>query len=52
MRVGIFDDGLKDHGRNDCIVNMRIDIHLLLHASGISSVLHGQIHLDELHLVA
>jgi len=52
MSVGVFDDGLKDHGGNKSIVEMGVNLHLLSYAPGKSAVLHGQIHLDKLHLVA
>ena len=52
MCVGVLDDGLKDHRWNDGVVEMRINRHLLLYSSGEAAVLHGQVHLYELHLVA
>ncbi len=52
MCVGVLDDGLEDHRWNDGVVEMRINRHLLSYSSGESAVLHGQVHLNELHLVA
>src|SRR5579871_4218013 len=51
MCIGVFDDRLEDHRWNDSVVQMRINRHLLSYSSSESAVLHGQIHLDELHLV-
>src|ERR1700757_1784891 len=51
VAVRVFNDRLQNHGGHEGVVQLRVDAQLLLDSACVASVLHGEIHLNELHLI-
>src|SRR5580658_805912 len=52
MPIGVFQDRLQDHRRDQSVVQFRLHPNLLGDAPPKTPVLHGHVHFVELHLVA